>query len=132
EPVDTHYEDAQYWDDTEYLIPAGAARAVAILYYQTSSREYIEFLRDANVTNDRGEVLHDLWMQTGMSAPVDMDAAEIDLTASIVGDLNGDGVVDGADLTILLADWGQSGPGDLNDDGTVGGADLTILLANWG
>ncbi len=132
EPVDYHYEDGQYWDDTEYLIPAGAARAVAILYYQTSSREYIEFLRDANVTNDRGEVLHDLWMQTGMSAPVDMDAAEIDLTASIVGDLNGDGVVDGADLTILLADWGQPGPGDLNDDGTVGGADLTILLANWG
>jgi hypothetical protein len=77
-------------------------------------------------------VLHDLWMQTGMSAPVDMDAAEIDLTSSIVGDLNGDGVVDGADLTILLADWGQPGPGDLNDDGTVGGADLTILLANWG
>ena len=32
-------------------------------------------------------------------------------------DLNGDGVVNGADLTILLAAWGGSGVGDLNNDG---------------
>ena len=132
EPVGSHYEDGQYWDDTEYVVPAGATRAVAILYYQTSSREYIEFLRDANVTNDRGEVLHDLWMQTGMSAPVDMDAAEIDLASSIPGDLNGDGAVNGADLGILLSDWGLSGPADLDGNGIVGGSDLAILLGNWG
>ena len=50
------------------------------------------------------------------------------------GDLNGDGVVDGQDLTLLLADWGCSGPGcpgDLTGDGVVGGADLTQLLADW-
>jgi hypothetical protein len=47
-------------------------------------------------------------------------------------DLNGDGVVNGADLGILLAAWGGSGPGDLNGDGTINGADLGILLANWG
>jgi hypothetical protein len=49
---------------------------------------------------------------------------------AIVGDLNGDGVVDGADLGILLSEWG--GPGaDLNGDGVVDGADLGILLAAW-
>ncbi len=48
------------------------------------------------------------------------------------GDLNGDGVVDGSDLTLLLAGWGSGGPADLNNDGTVNGSDLTILLANWG
>ncbi len=50
----------------------------------------------------------------------------------IVGDLNGDGVVDGADLGILLNNWGGDGVGDLNGDGVVDGADLGILLNNWG
>lgn len=50
---------------------------------------------------------------------------------TVPGDLNGDGVVDGADLGILLGAWGSRGPGDLNDDGTVDGADLGILLGNW-
>ena len=48
------------------------------------------------------------------------------------GDLNEDGFVDGADLTILLAAWDTNNPvADLNGDGNVGGADLTILLAAW-
>jgi hypothetical protein len=52
-------------------------------------------------------------------------------------DLNADGAVDGADLGVLLGDWGQTGaPGtlrsDLNADGRVDGADLGLLLAGWG
>jgi len=49
-------------------------------------------------------------------------------------DLNGDGVVDGADLGILLQSWGPCAacPADLNEDGVVDGADLGILLQNWG
>ncbi|HMN96569.1 MAG TPA: hypothetical protein PKC43_09140 [Phycisphaerales bacterium] len=46
-------------------------------------------------------------------------------------DLNGDGIVDGADFGILLSAWGTSGPGDLNGDGIVDGADAGILLAAW-
>ena len=53
--------------------------------------------------------------------------------SGIVGDLNGDGVVNGADLGILLAAWGSKGGiADLNGDGVVDGADLGMLLANWG
>jgi hypothetical protein len=53
------------------------------------------------------------------------------------GDLNHDGVVDGADLLILLSAWGPCNnpdlcPADLNGDGDVDGADLLILLSNWG
>ncbi|HMN95823.1 MAG TPA: hypothetical protein PKC43_11930 [Phycisphaerales bacterium] len=48
-----------------------------------------------------------------------------------VGDLNGDGVVDGADLGLLAGGWGTAA-GDLNGDGIVDGADLGILLGNWG
>jgi hypothetical protein len=58
------------------------------------------------------------------------------LSATIGGgnpaDLNGDGVVNGADLGSLLSQWGQPGTGDLNGDGIVGGADIGVMLANWG
>jgi hypothetical protein len=63
--------------------------------------------------------------------------AYADLDKGIPGDLNDDGVVDGADLLILLSQWGKCDdpndcPADLNNDGTVDGADLLILLSNWG
>jgi hypothetical protein len=51
--------------------------------------------------------------------------------ATIVGDINGDGVVNGADLGLLLSGWGQPGPTDLNNDGTTTGADLGLLLSHW-
>ena len=48
-------------------------------------------------------------------------------------DFDGDGIVDGADLGLLLAAWGTSEcPFDADDDGTVDGADLGLLLAEWG
>ena len=47
-------------------------------------------------------------------------------------DLNNDGLVDGADLGILLGNWGGSGAGDIDNSGTVDGADLGILLGGWG
>jgi hypothetical protein len=49
-----------------------------------------------------------------------------------VGDLDGDGAINSADLAILLNAWGASGsPADLNGNGVVDSADITILLANW-
>ncbi|MFO0963038.1 MAG: hypothetical protein U0625_09045 [Phycisphaerales bacterium] len=50
----------------------------------------------------------------------------------LVGDLDGNGAVDGADLGILLGHWGTTDPAsDLNHDGTVDGADLGVLLGHW-
>ena len=52
------------------------------------------------------------------------------------GDANLDGQVDVNDLTIVLANFGQTGmfwgQGDFNGDGTVDINDLTIVLANFG
>jgi len=53
-----------------------------------------------------------------------------------IGDLNGDGIVDGSDLGDLLGAWGDcpmegSCPADLNRDGVVNGDDLGELLGNW-
>ena len=49
-----------------------------------------------------------------------------------LGDLDRNGIVDGADLARILNEWGRpSVCCDLDNDGTVGGNDLGILLANW-
>ena len=59
-------------------------------------------------------------------------------TGSCLGDLNLDGVVNGADLGLLLGAWGACPGGtlgclgDLNVDGVVNGADLGLLLGAWG
>lgn len=79
QPVNATYADGQYWDDTLYAIPAGAVRATATLYYQTSSKEYIDFLRNENYTNNAGRQAQQLWAATGMSAPVAMDQQTIQL-----------------------------------------------------
>lgn len=46
-------------------------------------------------------------------------------------DLDGDGVVSGADLALLLGNFGGDGLGDLDGSGEVDGADLAILLGAW-
>ncbi len=67
--VDYAYPDGQYWDVTSYELPIETDSIVATLYYQTTSKEYIEFLRDNNVTNDRGNIVFALWDSTGKAAP---------------------------------------------------------------
>lgn len=59
---------------------------------------------------------------------------DLNCSASVAADLNGDGVVNGADLAALLSSWGPCGgcAADLNGDGVVDGADLAALLASWG
>jgi hypothetical protein len=51
----------------------------------------------------------------------------------VPGDFNGDGVVDGNDLGIMLATWGAcvGCPTDMNNDGAVDGNDLGQLLSLW-
>lgn len=58
--------------------------------------------------------------------------AMIPVVKACVGDLDGDGQVDGADLGILLSQWGGTGSADLDGSGEVDGADLGALLAAWG
>jgi hypothetical protein len=48
-------------------------------------------------------------------------------------DLNADGVIDGADLGVMLLDWGStSSSSDLDGNGIVDGADLGVMLLDWG
>ena len=55
-----------------------------------------------------------------------------DPTNPCPADLNGDQVVDGSDLGVMLAEWGGPGSADFNGDGVVDGADLGVMLSAWG
>jgi hypothetical protein len=58
-PVGATYADGQYWDDTAYVLPLEAESVVATLHYQTTSREYVEFLGARGGVD--GETLNTLW-----------------------------------------------------------------------
>lgn len=75
-PVAYSYEDGAYSDITQYTLPLETFHINAKLYYQTVSKEYIEFLRDENKTNDAGSVLYHLWETNGKSAPVVMNEVD--------------------------------------------------------
>lgn len=81
-----------HWDDTAYAVPVppGATHPFLVrarVLYQTTSKEYVEFLRDESVSTcdpldsgcnptlpnpgpNRGEKLYQLWQTYGRSAPV--------------------------------------------------------------
>ncbi len=72
--VDHTYADGQYWDVTDYLLPAEVYVVETKLFYQTTSKEYIEFLLNENVTDDWGTRMYTYWTDHGMSAPVTMQS----------------------------------------------------------
>jgi hypothetical protein len=62
-------------------------------------------------------------------------ATRVDWQFPYAGDLNGDDVIDDADLLMVLFAFGQTGsnlPEDVNGDGTVDDADLLTVLFNFG
>lgn len=67
-----------------------------------------------------------IWLSVGMVAPSSV-------RVSRPADIDGDGFVDAADLTVLLGDWGGPEPrSDLNIDGSVDAFDQSIMLGLWG
>lgn len=68
-PVNYTYADGQNWDNTQYNLPFNPDYVEVILNYQSTSKEYVEFLRDENYTNDAGQVMYDKWVEFGRSAP---------------------------------------------------------------
>lgn len=76
------YDEEQYWSETRFGLPGGAVRAEVRLFHQTTSKEYIEFLRDENVTDNRGTEAYQLWDAFGKSAPVEMGLVDLDLASN--------------------------------------------------
>ena len=66
----------------------------------------------------------------GFAARLSMTVMTLD---PIAGDINLDGVVDTADLGLLIGNFGTSNDtGDINGDGLVDTADLGLLIGNFG
>lgn len=86
QPVNYTYADGQYWDETEYILPAGTREIEVFLYYQTLSREYVEFLKNENVTNNAGQVMYDLWLANGKSSPELMTFTSLQIFPTNVND----------------------------------------------
>ncbi|MBC7772280.1 MAG: hypothetical protein H7210_07290 [Pyrinomonadaceae bacterium] len=121
------YADGQYWDDTVYTIPAGARKAQVTLYYQTSSKAYMEFLRDnANAgAENPGQVAYDMWVMFGKSAPVAMDQGTLSLSCAC--DWNTDGVLNSQDFFDFIAGFFTDNA-DFNNSGATDSQDFFDFL----
>ncbi|MHC4094528.1 MAG: hypothetical protein ACYSU3_00590 [Planctomycetota bacterium] len=135
-PVAYSYADGQYWDDTYYAIPPSAVSAQVTLYYQSTSKEFVEFLRDENTTNSDGQYLYDLWNDNDKCPPEVMQTVSI--TSLLLADLDGNGGVDFLDLAIFASYYGNDcvapdSCGNANLDGINGvdSSDLAIFVDAW-
>ncbi|MCP4758476.1 MAG: hypothetical protein GY894_02895 [Planctomycetes bacterium] len=132
-PVVNHtYSDGQYWDDSWFTLSPDITTAEVFVYYQNTPRHYIEMLRDGNTTNDLGETLYDLWVETGKGMPIEMTSDTISISTFILGDLNCDGFVNVDDLLVVIRSWSMiDSPADMNGDRIVNLDDLLALLGHW-
>ena len=53
--------------------------AQVTLYYQSASKEYIEFLRDENVTDSKAQDHYDAWNTLGKCPPEIMETLRVSL-----------------------------------------------------
>ena len=128
-----------YWDDASFRVPVpvgvqGPVQVRATLRYQTSSREYIEFLRDENVSGpdpqdrnypaaaSRGDKIHALWTQYGKSTPVDMVTTDTVVPVR-TPPVMVSGLVSVADHEIVHLGWNPL---------PVGVDEIRILRMPWG
>lgn len=135
-PVGATYPDGQYWDDTAYDVPPGTTSAQVTLYYQSTSKEFVEFLRDANTTNSKGQALYDLWNGNGKCPPEVMATLTVPINLVIAGDINDDGHVDATDTMLFSAvlvgndtDAGHVARSDINNDSSADGLDVPEFVA---
>jgi hypothetical protein len=74
-----------------------------------------------------------LQIARGELEDLDFDGRIDDCPTPCFGDFDGNGAVNGADLSMLLGAWGTKNPEfDVNDDGFIDGADLSLVLGYWG
>jgi hypothetical protein len=64
-----------------------------------------------------------------------MDSVELEFLPPVLGDVNGDGAVDFADILAVVAAWGPCPAGpcpeDVDGNGTVEFDDLLTVVANF-
>ena len=114
----------------ERLYPWGSMVGLVVPALTSDGRDLIGWrMNNGNIQNLGNQTW---WSMTdAVEHNLTVVYSEAQDTNSGISDLNGDGKVDGADLGLMLGNWGNSGIGDLNLDGIVDGGDLGVLLAVW-
>ncbi len=133
------------YDLTSYSVPIPVdtptpLSVTATLRYQTTSKEYVDFLRDEAIDNGfppdciersdgfptetRGEILHQMWMDHGRCPPVDMvsSLATVEVTDELL-----DAIEPGASRPLSLA---RSVPNPAS--AATGGAVISCFVARAG
>jgi hypothetical protein len=95
-------------------------------------RGAVDEIRISNGVLDQGRLLATPYTPFSLDLDGDGVPDECDGGAGCPADLTVDGSIDGADLSVLLSQWGGSGSADFDGNGIVDGSDLATLLAAWG
>ncbi|MEC9374121.1 MAG: dockerin type I domain-containing protein, partial [Planctomycetota bacterium] len=111
--------------DGELLVAktlSGPDQSLTGTFVPLEAREYvIEAIADVN--NEVMEAIETNNSRTGTFL----------VYAECTGDTTGDGLVNHADLALILGTWGTSDERtDIDGDGTVNASDLSIMLSFWG
>ena len=115
-------------------LPAGSLQITARVFYQSTTREFVEALAAANTTDDRGVRLREIWEKTGRAAPRLIATASSALPVAAPADGGRDAAGDGAGN-----DAGAGTPADAGcgcgiageaRGGWAAGA-LALLLVGW-
>jgi len=81
------------YDRAPYVLylPAEAASPITVrstLWYQTTTRDYVTFLRDENQTNELGDEMYRMWEAYGKAPPdeISTDTQTIEITPAVLFD----------------------------------------------
>ena len=126
--------DGSGWINVETVGPAGVEASGGWFFHMFRVADFVA----PNATVQLRFVASDLGAGSIVEAALDdFQILTLDCGAACIGDVNGDGVIDLADLATLLANFGATADatpadGDLDGDGDVDLADLAALLAVFG
>jgi hypothetical protein len=114
----------------------GAASVQVTVYYQSTSKEYVEFLRDENTTNTVGQEMYNLWNNSNKCPPEMMATLTLAVTGPDVGpDLDRDTDVDADDYGLFNAcmtgpavgpPTPECEPADFDNDDDVDQSDFNV------
>jgi len=130
--VDVSNDGGQSWVNVETVGPGGSQVVGGWNFHQFLVSDFVAPTDEVQVRF----IASDFDPQALIEAAVDQfRVSVIDCDSNTCpGDLSGDDVVDGADLLVMLSNWGPCAgcEADLNGDDAVDGSDLLQLLSEWG
>lgn len=118
---------------TELFAAKGTLLVTAKPSTRSPSGRELVIMRTRPVTDCDGDgVLDCAAIGSGASADINGDSVPDD--CQCISDLFADGVVNAADLGIVLSNWGSTlpTPADINEDGLVSAFDLGQVIGSWG